>query len=125
MEQYVSEQEYDAVEPEATDGIDPTLEDRYGEPNDGPEVEEDGPRGRHREEKGDEVAPHDRPAAEDAVDPLDVGEALLGRRGRHRPVEDLLGRKARRDEEAQRLSPRAPAPSSRRGRCSSSRRRSR
>ena len=41
MEQYVSVQEYDAVEPEATDGIDPTLEDRYGEPNDGPEVEED------------------------------------------------------------------------------------
>ena len=30
MEQYVSEQEHD-----------PTLEDQYGEPNDGPEVEDD------------------------------------------------------------------------------------
>ena len=56
MEQYVSEQEYDPTpaeapaEAEAADaafadaevsGVDPTLEDQYGEPNDGPEVEED------------------------------------------------------------------------------------
>ncbi|GAA4700453.1 transcription termination/antitermination protein NusG [Nocardioides conyzicola] len=38
MEQDVSEQEYDSVETEETT---PTLEDQYGEPNDGPEVEED------------------------------------------------------------------------------------
>jgi transcription termination/antitermination protein NusG len=39
MEQDVSEQEYDAVGTDAA--VDPTLEDQYGEPNDGPEVEED------------------------------------------------------------------------------------
>ena len=38
MEQDVSEQEYDSVEAEETA---PTLEDQYGEPNDGPEIEED------------------------------------------------------------------------------------
>src|SRR6478752_3392953 len=38
MEQDVSEQEYDSVEAEETT---PTLEDQYGEPNDGPEVEDD------------------------------------------------------------------------------------
>ncbi|HEU5036475.1 MAG TPA: transcription termination/antitermination protein NusG [Nocardioides sp.] len=44
MEQYVSEQEYDSVETEeTTPEVDPTLEDQYGEPNDGPEVE-DNPR---------------------------------------------------------------------------------
>src|SRR6478735_9658422 len=36
MEQYVSEQEQDSVTE-----VDPTLEDQYGEPNDGPEVEDD------------------------------------------------------------------------------------
>ena len=57
MEQYVSEQEYDSVNaeettpettpeaaPEAdepTGAADPTLEDQYGEANDGPEIEED------------------------------------------------------------------------------------
>jgi transcription termination/antitermination protein NusG len=42
MEQYVSEQEYDSVETEeTTPGVDPTLEDQYGEPNDGPDVEDD------------------------------------------------------------------------------------
>ncbi|GAA4377356.1 transcription termination/antitermination protein NusG [Nocardioides caricicola] len=40
MEQYVSEQEYDSVETDET-AVDPTLEDQYGEPNDGPDVEED------------------------------------------------------------------------------------
>ncbi|WP_243056407.1 transcription termination/antitermination protein NusG [Nocardioides sp. SR21] len=40
MEQYVSEQEYDSVETEET-AVDPTLEDQYGEPNDGPDVEDD------------------------------------------------------------------------------------
>jgi transcriptional antiterminator NusG len=56
MEQYVSEQENDSVETEETTDetaqesaqdsgeptgeIDPTLEDQYGEPNDGPEIEE-------------------------------------------------------------------------------------
>lgn len=44
MEQYVSEQEHDSVETEETTGsageVDPTLEDQYGEPNDGPEIEE-------------------------------------------------------------------------------------
>jgi transcriptional antiterminator NusG len=35
MEQYVSEQEHETPE------VDPTLEDRYGEPNDGPAIEED------------------------------------------------------------------------------------
>lgn len=52
MEQYVSEQEYDSVETEETtvetaagtaeptSEVDPTLEDQYGEPNDGPEIEE-------------------------------------------------------------------------------------
>ena len=38
MEQDVSEQEHDSVEADETT---PTLEDQYGEPNDGPEVEED------------------------------------------------------------------------------------
>jgi transcriptional antiterminator NusG len=38
MEQDVSEQEHDSVEAEETT---PTLEDQYGEPNDGPEVEDD------------------------------------------------------------------------------------
>ena len=38
MEQDVSEQEYDSVETEETT---PTLEDQYGEPTDGPEVEDD------------------------------------------------------------------------------------
>ena len=48
------------------------------------------------------------PPAERAVDPLDVGEALLGRVRRHVPVEDLVGGDARRDEEAHGLSlPRA------------------
>jgi transcriptional antiterminator NusG len=48
MEQYVSEQENDSVEAEETTtsetpdaGVDATLEDQYGEPNDGPEIEED------------------------------------------------------------------------------------
>ena len=48
MEQYVSEQENDSVETEETTPetveptgeVDPTLEDQYGEPNDGPEIEE-------------------------------------------------------------------------------------
>ena len=40
MEQYVSEQEYDSVDTEETT-VDPTLEDQYGEPNDGPDVEDD------------------------------------------------------------------------------------
>ncbi len=41
MEQYVSEQEYDSVAAEETTPVvDPTLEDQYGEPNDGPDVEE-------------------------------------------------------------------------------------
>ena len=47
MEQYVSEQENDSVETEETTtsetpdaGLDATLEDQYGEPNDGPEIEE-------------------------------------------------------------------------------------
>ena len=35
MEQYVSEQEHETPE------VDPTLEDQYGEPNDGPAIEED------------------------------------------------------------------------------------
>ncbi|MDF1606038.1 transcription termination/antitermination protein NusG [Nocardioides sp. YIM 152315] len=44
MEQYVSEQEYDSVETEETTpgvdspGVEPSLEDQYGEPDDGPEV---------------------------------------------------------------------------------------
>jgi transcription termination/antitermination protein NusG len=38
MEQDVSEQEHDSVEADETT---PTLEDQYGEPNDGPEVEDD------------------------------------------------------------------------------------
>ena len=41
MEQYVSEQEYDSVDTEETAATEPTLEDQYGEPNDGPEVEDD------------------------------------------------------------------------------------
>jgi transcriptional antiterminator NusG len=48
MEQYVSEQENDSVEAEETttsetpdSGLDATLEDQYGEPNDGPEIEDD------------------------------------------------------------------------------------
>ena len=42
MEQYVSEQEYDSVETEeTTPEVEASLEDQYGEPNDGPEVEED------------------------------------------------------------------------------------
>jgi transcription termination/antitermination protein NusG len=58
MEQYVSEQEYDSVDTEETTTsevpepdtqadapaeatLDPALEDQYGEPNDGPEVEDD------------------------------------------------------------------------------------
>jgi transcriptional antiterminator NusG len=42
MEQCVSEQEYDSVAAEETTAaVDPTLEDQYGEPNDGPDVEED------------------------------------------------------------------------------------
>src|SRR4051794_40815203 len=42
MEQYVSEQENDSVQSEeTTPEVDPTLEDQYGEPNDGPEVEDD------------------------------------------------------------------------------------
>jgi transcription termination/antitermination protein NusG len=42
MEQYVSEQEYDSVETDATTPeVEPSLEDQYGEPNDGPEVEDD------------------------------------------------------------------------------------
>ena len=42
MEQYVSEQEYDSVETEeTTPEVEATLEDQYGEPNDGPEVEDD------------------------------------------------------------------------------------
>ena len=48
-------------------------------PAPGAEVEEDRARRGDGEEERDEVAPHDRPAAERAVDPLDVGEALLGR----------------------------------------------
>ena len=40
MEQDVSEQEHDSVEAEETAAT-PTLEDQYGEPNDGPEVEDD------------------------------------------------------------------------------------
>ena len=43
----MSEQEHDSVETEETTGsageVDPTLEDQYGEPNDGPEIE-DSPR---------------------------------------------------------------------------------
>ncbi|NUR10021.1 MAG: transcription termination/antitermination protein NusG, partial [Nocardioidaceae bacterium] len=35
MEQYVSEQEHETPE------VDPTLEDQYGEPNDGPAIEDD------------------------------------------------------------------------------------
>jgi transcriptional antiterminator NusG len=42
MEQYVSEQEQDSVQTEeTTPEVEPTLEDQYGEPNDGPEVEDD------------------------------------------------------------------------------------
>src|SRR4051794_34658118 len=42
MEQCVSEQDYDSVEAEeTTPAVDPTLEDQYGEPNDGPDVEDD------------------------------------------------------------------------------------
>ena len=42
MEQYVSEKEYDSVNTEeTTPEVDPTLEDQYGEANDGPEIEED------------------------------------------------------------------------------------
>ena len=42
MEQYVSEQEYDSAETEeTTPEVEATLEDQYGEPNDGPEVEDD------------------------------------------------------------------------------------
>src|SRR6478735_2453635 len=41
MEQQVSEQEHDSVETEETATAEPTLEDQYGEPNDGPEVEDD------------------------------------------------------------------------------------
>ncbi len=38
----MSEQENDSVETEETTGqVDPALEDQYGEPNDGPEIEED------------------------------------------------------------------------------------
>src|SRR6478609_4990108 len=47
MEQYVSEQEYDSVEAEETTAevdrpeVEPSLEDQYGEPNDGAEVEDE------------------------------------------------------------------------------------
>src|SRR4051794_15209599 len=42
MEQYVSEQENDSVQSEeTTPEVEPSLEDQYGEPNDGPEVEDD------------------------------------------------------------------------------------
>src|SRR5687767_3305343 len=41
MEQDVSEHEQDSVETEETATAEPTLEDQYGEPNDGPEVEDD------------------------------------------------------------------------------------
>ena len=40
MEQDVSEHEQDSVETEET-AAEPTLEDQYGEPNDGPEIEDD------------------------------------------------------------------------------------
>jgi len=45
MEQHVSEHENESVEIDETvasaDEVDPTLEDQYGEPNDGPAIEED------------------------------------------------------------------------------------
>ncbi|MFC7496553.1 MULTISPECIES: transcription termination/antitermination protein NusG [unclassified Nocardioides] len=47
MEQYVSEQEYDSAETEETTagvdspGVEPSLEDQYGEPDDGPAIEDD------------------------------------------------------------------------------------
>jgi transcriptional antiterminator NusG len=42
MEQYVSEQEHDSVDTEETTSeVEATLEDQYGEANDGPEIEED------------------------------------------------------------------------------------
>ncbi|MBZ5740522.1 transcription termination/antitermination protein NusG [Nocardioides mangrovi] len=37
----MSEQEYDSVDTEETAATEPSLEDQYGEPNDGPEVEDD------------------------------------------------------------------------------------
>src|SRR6478735_4834133 len=40
MEQDVSEHEHDSVETEEN-AAEPTLEDQYGEPNDGPEIEDD------------------------------------------------------------------------------------
>jgi transcriptional antiterminator NusG len=45
MEQYVSEQEYESVEAQEPGteetAVEPTLEDQYGEPNDGPAIEDD------------------------------------------------------------------------------------
>jgi transcriptional antiterminator NusG len=41
MEQQVSEQQHDSVQTEETTTAEPTLEDQYGEPNDGPEIEDD------------------------------------------------------------------------------------
>src|SRR3954449_9382584 len=88
MERYVSEQEYDSVEaeepttsvtPEPDAELDapaaPTLEDQYGEPNDGPEVEDD-PRldAEVTDEDSDEAMGLDDTEADGATS-LDMSEA--------------------------------------------------
>src|SRR3954451_23493769 len=76
MEQYVSEQEYDSVETEEpTPEVEATLEDEYGEPNDGPEVEDD-PRldAEVTDEDSDEAMGLDDTEADGATS-LDMSEA--------------------------------------------------
>src|SRR5262245_54472173 len=41
MEQQVTEQEHESAQAEETTAASQTLEDQYGEPNEGPEIEED------------------------------------------------------------------------------------
>jgi transcription termination/antitermination protein NusG len=80
MEQYVSEQEYDSVQSEETTPeverpeVEPSLEDQYGEPNDGPEVEDD-PR------LDAEVTDEDSDAAMGLDDTQDDGATSLGMSG--------------------------------------------
>jgi transcription termination/antitermination protein NusG len=83
MEQYVSEQEHDSVNTEGTTpetapetveptaGVDPTLEDQYGEPNEGPAIEED-PR------LDAEVTDEDSDAGMGLDDTEDAGASSIG-----------------------------------------------
>ena len=76
MEQYVSEQEHDSVTTEEPTQVDPTLEDQYGEPNDGPEVEDD-PRldAEGTDEVSDEALGLDDHEAADGATSADLSDA--------------------------------------------------